>query len=131
MTPGSPPTLTASCSSRMGPSWMKRSSRKGAHDMGIRLTLAARYIGGRRLRALLTTLAVVFGVLIIFGMNIMVPTMMQSFQSGMMAASDTVDLTASLKTGTPFPAAIVDKVAGIDGVRAAHGVLVRTLNIPV
>ena len=31
--------------------------------MGITMTLAARYLGGRRMRALLTTLAVVFGVL--------------------------------------------------------------------
>jgi putative ABC transport system permease protein len=98
--------------------------------MGIRLTLAARYIGGRRLRAFLTTLAVVFGVLVIFGMNIIVPTMLQSFQSGMMAATDTVDLTATLKSGNSFPAATLAKVKGVDGVRAAQGLLDRSVNLP-
>ena len=41
--------------------------------MNIQFTLAARYLSGRKLRTFLTTLAVVFGVLVLFGMNIVLP----------------------------------------------------------
>jgi putative ABC transport system permease protein len=98
--------------------------------MSIQLTLAARYLAGRRLRALLTTLAVVFGVLVIFGMNILVPTMLQAFQSTMMAAADHVDMTATLKSGGAFTAAMLDGVRGVPGVRAAQGILGRVVNLP-
>lgn len=97
--------------------------------MGIQWTLAARYLGGRRLRALLTTLAVVFGVIVIFGMNILVPTMMSAFQSTMMAASDHVDMTVSQKSGESFPAAVLETVRGTQGIRAAQGILGRQINL--
>jgi putative ABC transport system permease protein len=98
--------------------------------MGIQTTLAVRYLAGRRLRALLTTLAVVFGVFIIFGMNILVPTMLDAFQSTMLAASDQVDLTITQKTGEAFPAAVLSGVSAVDGVRAAQALLGRPVNVP-
>jgi putative ABC transport system permease protein len=98
--------------------------------MGIQLTLAARYLGGRRLRALLTTLAVVFGVLVIFGMNILVPTMLQAFQSTMMGASDQVDMTIRLKSGDSFSAALADKVRSLQGVQAVQALMARPINLP-
>ncbi len=98
--------------------------------MGIQLTLAVRYLNGRRLRALLTTLAVVFGVLVIFGMNILVPTMLQAFQSTMMAASDQVDVTVRLKSGDSFSAALADRVRSVEGVQAAQALMARPVNLP-
>jgi putative ABC transport system permease protein len=98
--------------------------------MGIRLTLAVRYLNGRRLRAFLTTLAVVFGVLVIFGMNILVPTMKEALQSSMMAASDKVDATVTQRSGGPFPASTLDVVRSVTGVRSAQGVLSRPVNLP-
>jgi putative ABC transport system permease protein len=98
--------------------------------MSIQLTLAARYLAGRRLRALLTTLAVVFGVLVIFGMNSLVPTMLQAFQSTMMAAADHVDMTVTLKSGEGFSVERLSAVRGMPGVRAAQGILGRPLNLP-
>lgn len=98
--------------------------------MGIRMTLAARYLNGRKLRAFLTTLAVVFGVLVIFGMNIMVPTMLQAFQSSMMAAADTVDMTATTIANDAFPAAALEKLKGVAGLRAVQGILGRSVNLP-
>ncbi len=98
--------------------------------MGIQLTLAARYLAGRRLRAILTTLAVIFGVLVLFGMNIIVPTMMRAVQSTMMAASDQVDMTATLTSGESFATAAVEKVRAVSGVRAAQGILERPVNLP-
>ncbi len=98
--------------------------------MGIQLTLAVRYLAGRKLRAILTTLAVIFGVLVLFGMNIIVPTMLQAVQSTMMAASDQVDMTATLKSGDAFPTSTIDKVQAVSGVRAVQGVLQRPINLP-
>jgi putative ABC transport system permease protein len=38
--------------------------------MTLQIMLALRYLNGRKLRTFLTTLAVMFGVLIIFSMNL-------------------------------------------------------------
>ncbi len=98
--------------------------------MAIQLTLAVRYLSGRRLRALLTTLAVVFGVLVIFSMNILVPTMLQAFQSTMLAASDQVDVTVRLKSGDAFSAGLVNQVRSVEGVQSAQALMARPVNLP-
>jgi putative ABC transport system permease protein len=98
--------------------------------MKLQLTLAWRYMNGRKLRTFLTTLAVIFGVMIIFGMNIILPTMLQSFQSNMMAASGLVDLTITHQSGSGFPMEAVQKLDGIEGIRAISPVLERTVNLP-
>lgn len=98
--------------------------------MNLPLTLAARYLLGRKLRTVLTTLAVIFGVMVIFGMNIILPTMLTSLQANAMAAQGTVDLSLSHKTGDAFPQELLTKVQTIDGVRAAAASLSRTINLP-
>ncbi len=98
--------------------------------MNIQWTLALRYLSGRKLRTFLTTLAVIFGVVVIFGMNTLIPTMMQSFQATMMTASSNVDLTITHRSGAPFAADTVEAVRGVEGVRMAQGRLTRTLNLP-
>ena len=47
----------------------------------LQITLAARYLWGRKLRTFLTTLAILLGALVIFAMNIMLPTMLEAFQA--------------------------------------------------
>jgi putative ABC transport system permease protein len=98
--------------------------------MNIQFTLASRYLRGRKLRTVLTTLAVVFGVWVIFMMNIIVPTMMRAFQASMLAASDQVDMTISHRTGESFSPAVVGEVKSVSGIRAAYGFLGRTVNLP-
>jgi putative ABC transport system permease protein len=98
--------------------------------MNIQLTLAARYLSGRKLRTVLTTLAIVFGVLVIVGMNLMLPTFMQAFQANTLAAAGQVDATITLKTADAFDAEVADKVAAVEGVRAVSGYLNRTINVP-
>ena len=98
--------------------------------MKVQFLLALRYLNGRKLRSFLTTLAVLFGVMVIFGMNILIPSMMQSFQATMLAASNNVDLTISLGSGESFPAAALDTLRGVEGVRLAQGVLSRPVNLP-
>jgi putative ABC transport system permease protein len=98
--------------------------------MRLQLTLAARYLGGRKLRTVLTTLAIVFGVLVIFGTNTLLPAFTGAFQANAMAASGQVDASITLKTNDVFEAAVADRVAAVDGVRAFSGLLNRTINLP-
>jgi putative ABC transport system permease protein len=98
--------------------------------MNLQLTLAWRYLSGRKLRTFLTTLAVVFGVMVIFGMNIILPTMLASFQANLMAAGGVVDVTVTHASGGGFPLEIVQKLNGISGVRAVSPLLERTVNLP-
>jgi len=98
--------------------------------MKLQITLAARYLSGRKLRTFLTTLAVVFGVLVIFGMNIIMPTMLSALQVNVQSAEGNVDYTVTHISGEPFSEAIVDKLQGVDGVRIYSASLNRTINIP-
>lgn len=98
--------------------------------MNLQWTLASRYLGGRKLRTFLTTLAIVIGALLIFGMNTMLPTMMRAFQSNMLAASGQVDVSVSLTTGEAFSARMLSRLRSVPGIRAIAGSLSRTVNIP-
>ncbi len=96
----------------------------------FQMTLAARYLWGRKLRTFLTTLAIVFGTLVIFGTNLLMPTMIKAFQSNLMAASGQVDVTITHKTGEAFSDKVLSSVRTIPGVRTVAGSLSRTVNIP-
>ena len=98
--------------------------------MNLQLTLAARYLSGRKLRAFLTTLAVVFGVVVIFGMNIILPTMIAALQINVQGAAGLVDFSVTHLSGEPFPAAEAARLEGVDGVRAVSATLNRTVNLP-
>ncbi len=98
--------------------------------MKLQLTLALRYLSGRRLRSFLTTLAVMFGVLVIFGMNILMPSMLAAFQSTMLAASNTVDLTVTLRTNGGFSPDVLGQVQATQGIAVAHALLERPVNLP-
>lgn len=98
--------------------------------MNIQLTLAWRYLSGRKLRTLLTTLAVVFGVLVLFGMNIILPSMVSALQANVQGASGMVDFSATLVTGESFSPDVVPAVQAVPGVRAVSATLNRTVNIP-
>ena len=98
--------------------------------MNIQLTLALRYLGGRKLRTALTTLAIMFGVLVIFGMNSLLPTFVNAFQANAMAMSGQVDATITNKTGEAFPEAVAEKVANVPGVRAVSATLTRGITLP-
>ncbi|MGH2620218.1 MAG: ABC transporter permease, partial [Anaerolineales bacterium] len=98
--------------------------------MSLQLTMAARYMLGRRLRTVLTTLAVVFGVLLTFGVNTILPAIGQAFRANLLAVAGQVDLTVSHKAGTAFSMGLVDAVRGVEGVFAVSGSLNRTVNLP-
>ncbi len=98
--------------------------------MNLQLTLALRYLNGRRLRSFLTTLAIVFGVMVIFGMNTLLPAFLGSFTANAMAAAGQVDATITSKTGEAFPESVAAQAARVDGVAAVSGTLERPINLP-
>ncbi|HKZ70940.1 MAG TPA: hypothetical protein VJ020_12720, partial [Anaerolineales bacterium] len=98
--------------------------------MNIQLTLALRYLAGRKLRTALTTFAIVFGVLLIFGMNTLLPAFINAFQANAMALADQTDATITNKTGEAFSTDVAETVANVEGVRAVSAQLERPLNLP-
>jgi putative ABC transport system permease protein len=98
--------------------------------MNIQLTLALRYLSGRKLRTFLTTLAIVFGVLLIFGMNTLLPAFMAAFQANAMALADQTDATITNRTGQAFSPDVAQTVAGVEGVRTVLAKLERPLGLP-
>jgi putative ABC transport system permease protein len=98
--------------------------------MNFQISLAARYLWGRKLRSFLTTLAIVMGVMVIFGMDILLPTMMDAFQKSVIALSGQVDVTITHKTGEAFSTRVVDQVKRIDGLSAVAGSISRPINLP-
>ncbi|MBU0492185.1 MAG: ABC transporter permease [Chloroflexi bacterium] len=98
--------------------------------MNIQLVLAARYLWGRKLRTTLTTLAVVFGVMILFGMNSMLPIMSEALRKNILVSVGQVDLTVTHETGGSFDPAAADIVRGTPGVAQATGLLRRNVLLP-
>lgn len=98
--------------------------------MSIQLTLAARYLMGRKLRTFLTTLAVILGVMIIFGLNGMLVTMTTTFRQNMLATAGYVDLTVTSASENPFDAAALDTVRQVAGIAYSSGILRLNLLLP-
>jgi len=70
--------------------------------MNIAWKLAWQYLTGHKLRTFLTTLAIVLGVMIIFGLNAMIPALERVVARQMMAAVSEVELSVRSTSGNPF-----------------------------
>ena len=92
--------------------------------------LAFRYLTGRKTRLVLTTLAIVFGVMVLFGMNSMLPGVMNGFRHTMITAAGKVDITISSSSNNMFDQAVLARVIDVEGVSAATGSLQRSIQIP-
>lgn len=92
--------------------------------------LAYRYLTGRKQRMILTTLAVVFGVAVLFGMNAMLPGFINAFRHSMITAAGKVDLSVSSKSNGPFDEGVVTTVQNLEGINACTGILQRNVQIP-
>lgn len=93
------------------------------------LDLALRYLSRRKLRTFLTTIAIVFGVMVIYGLNAVIPAMERAFAANMMAASGKVDATLSAKSGGTFSADLQQKLSAMDGIAAVNPILSRALDL--
>lgn len=98
--------------------------------MSIPWLLALRYMRGRKLRTFLTTLAVIFGVMIIFGLNSLIPSMMQTFRQNMLATAGKVDITVTSDIGLSFGQEKLDQLRAVNGIAQATGSLQQTVTIP-
>ncbi len=93
--------------------------------------MAFQYLRGRKLRTALTSLAIVFGVALIFAVNLTLPGLADSFNRSMNATSGTVDLSITSVTGEAFsPTQPLQAVAGVEGVQAVSTALRRQITVP-
>jgi len=98
--------------------------------VSLQTRLALRYLAGRRQRTVLTTLAIVLGVMIIFGFGGLLPVFENSFRLNLMASAGQVDLTVTSLARGVFDAAAAEVVGGVPGVLGASGSLVRSIVLP-
>jgi putative ABC transport system permease protein len=77
-----------------------------------------RYLTGRKLRSFLTTLAVVFGVAVVFAVNMLLPTLTGALEASELGVTGQVDMTVTSATGAPFREDLLDTVAQTAGVAA-------------
>lgn len=92
--------------------------------------MGLRYLNGRRLRTALTTLAIVFGVAMIFAMNLILPSVQEAFKQTITSITG-ADLSISSVSGEAFePDAVLERAAAVEGVRAVTGILHRQFSLP-
>lgn len=98
--------------------------------MNTQFKLAWRYLRGRGLRSLLTTLAVVFGVMLIFGLNGIVPTMVDAFTRSLLSTAGKIDLSVTSTFNQPFGLNVLDKIEQVAGVAVATPEVQRIAPLP-
>ncbi len=98
--------------------------------MNIQWTLALRYLSGRKLRTVLTTLAVVFGVMVLFGLESILPAMLQALRQNMLASAGKVDLTVSSAASSVFSDGYLEQLRGVEGIGRATGSLQQSMILP-
>lgn len=92
--------------------------------------MGLRYLSGRKLRTTLTTLAIVFGVALIFAINLALPSALAAFKQGMSTLSG-ADITLTSSSGESFaPETVFTRVSTVSGVQAVTGVLRRQFSLP-
>ena len=100
------------------------------NTLRFQFALAARYLLGRKLRTALTTLAIVFGVTVFFGLSLLVPAMSDAYRRNLLMSTGQVDLTVTHVTGGTFGRPVLDAVRATDGVASATGLLRRSVLLP-
>ncbi len=99
--------------------------------MRLQLTLALRYLTGRPLRTTLTTLAVVLGVALFFGLSSVIPAFAQAIQRGALASMGKADLTVTHASSGVFGLDRLEVVRAAPGVAVASPSLRREVVLPV
>ena len=98
--------------------------------LALQMRLALRYLWGRKARSVLTTLSIIFGVMIIFGLNGMLPAIKTSFQQNLNASADLVDITLTSQSRGTFSTAVVTQIEQSSGIKTATGALIRPMILP-
>src|SRR5512137_1166662 len=103
--------------------WRPQISSPPRETVTLQLLLATRYLLRRRLRSTLTVLAVTLAVTVVMGTNAALPASLQTFQSGLQAATQSVDVTITREAAHSFPAQLAGRIAALKGVQNVTGVL--------
>ncbi len=99
----------------------------GAWQMTL---MALRYLYGRKLRTALTTLAIVFGVALIFAINLILPSAVNAFKVGLSNITG-ADISVTSVSGESFaPDAVLQQISAVPQVHAVTGVLRRQFSLP-
>jgi putative ABC transport system permease protein len=98
--------------------------------VNLTLTLAWRYLRGRGTRSLLTTLAVVLAVMLTFGLNGILPPMLDAFNRNLLAAAGKVDLTVTSSYDQPFKPAVIDQLLRIPQIGVASPEVTGVVPLP-
>ena len=91
--------------------------------------IAVRNLTERKLRTVLTSLAIVLGVMMVAGTYVLTDTIDRSFERIFTQSNVGVDAVVTSKqnietfedVGPPFPASVLEQVQAVDGVAAAEG----------
>jgi putative ABC transport system permease protein len=94
-------------------------------DLRLWVTLATRYLWGRKLRTVVTVIAISLAVTLVFGLNGVVPAMIGAFRANLLAATGQVDVEVSSTINDTFGAAVLDRVRTAPGVAVVSGSLQR------
>jgi len=94
-------------------------------DIRLWITLATRYLWGRKLRTLLTVIAIALAVMLVFGLNGVVPALIASFRANLLAATGQVDVQISSTINDTFGSEVLARVRTAPGVAAVSGSLQR------
>ena len=98
--------------------------------MRIQWLLASRYLKGRMQRSILTTLSIVLGVAILFGMNGLLPPVIESFRHSVYTSAGAVDVTISSTSNSTFDQEVLGQVTETDGISYASGYLSKNVVLP-
>lgn len=99
-------------------------------SIGQMTLIGLRYLNGRKLRTVLTTLAIVFGVALIFSINLVLPSVMDAFKQSMTSLTG-ADISIVSTTGDSFaPDDVLPRIAAVEQVRAVTGILHRQFSLP-
>jgi putative ABC transport system permease protein len=92
--------------------------------------MGLRYLSGRKLRTVLTTLAIVCGVALIFAINLLLPSAEEAFKQSMTAMTG-ADISVTSASGESFdPTPVLERIRGVEEVRVVAGVLRRQFSLP-
>lgn len=97
--------------------------------MSATTTLALRYLLRRKTRALLTSLAIVFGVALVVAMGGLVPTLTASMTSSVLSSVEHVDLSLSSATHGAFPENTAEQLRSVAGVSKVSGRLAGLVSL--
>ena len=87
------------------------------------LTLALRYLWGRKLRTTLTVIAISLAVMLVFGLQGVYPAIIDAYRANLLAATGQVDVEVSSTINDTFDSGVLARVKTTPGVAATSGSL--------